>query len=71
MSKLRNTTSLLEQMGDLSRQEALLADIAISLAHIADALEGTIKIEEMKQAPTYYAYYDPNSPIRGASGGKE
>ena len=71
MSKLRNTTSLLEQMDDLSRQEALLADIAISLAHIADALEGAIKIEEMKQAPTYYAYYDPNSPIRGASGGKE
>lgn len=71
MSKLRNTTNMLEQMGDLSRQEALLADIAISLAHIADALEGTIKIEEMKQEPIYYAYYDQNSPIRGASGGKK
>ena len=71
MSKLRNTTSLLEQMGDLSRQEALLADIAISLAHVADALEGTIKIEEMEQAPTYYTYYDPNSPVLGAKGGKK
>lgn len=70
MSKLKNTTSLLEQMGDLSRQEALLADIAISLAHIADALEGTIKIEEMKQAPTYYTYYDPNSSVRGGRGGE-
>lgn len=71
MSRLSNTIALFEQMGDLSRDEAILADIAVSLAQIADALEGTIKIEEMKQAPTYYAYYDPNSPIRGARGGKE
>ena len=46
-------------------------DDLISRQAAIDALEGTIKIEEMKQAPTYYAYYDPNSPIRGASGGKE
>ena len=71
MSRLSNTIALLEQMGNLSRDEAILADIAVSLAQIADALEGTIKIEEMKQAPTYYAYYDPNSPIRGGRGGKE
>lgn len=68
MSRLSNTIALFEQMGDLSRDEAILADIAVSLAQIADALEGTIKIEEMKQAPIYYAYNDPNSPIRGAGG---
>lgn len=69
MSKLKNTTSLLEQMGDLSRQEALFADIAISLAHIADALEGTIKIEEMKLLPSFYIYDDPKN-LRGGRGGK-
>lgn len=36
-----------------------MADIAISLAHIADALESTIKIEEMKLLPTYYTYGEP------------
>lgn len=71
MSRLSNTIALFEQMGDLSRDEAILADIAVSLAQIADALAGTIKIEQMKQAPTYYAYYDPNSPVRGGRGGKE
>lgn len=56
-------------------QVVILADIAVSLAKIADSLESPIRIEEVKAAPTYYTYYDPNEPILnrgiGGNGGRQ
>ena len=53
----------------------VLSDIALSLAKIADSLESPIRIEEVKAAPTYYTYFDPNKPILngciGGNGGRQ
>ena len=61
----RKVISLLKEQGDYAIWiDRILADIALSLAQIADGLKLPIRVEEVNAAPTYYAYCDPNDPIR-------
>lgn len=48
----------LKNIGEVSKTEALLADIAISLSLIADSIEGVIRVENVVTEPTHYVFMD-------------
>lgn len=68
MSREDETMQTLKNIGDVSKTEAILADIAISLAQIADKLNTHITVVTLDSKAVICAYDEARGLIGGRGG---
>ena len=68
MSREDETMHTLKNIGDVSKTEAILADIAISLAQIADKLNTHITVVTLDSKAVICAYDEARGLIGGRGG---
>ena len=68
MSREQQTTELINDLGNVNATEVLLADIAISLAQIADKLNTHITVVTLDSKAVICAYDEARGLIGGRGG---